>query len=359
MEKIRLFKVFMSDTAQTEVSNVLNSGFIGQGKKVDEFEEKIQNLFETDRKIISVNSCTTALELAYRLIGLKPGDCVISSPMTCVATNLPLYNNGIDIIWADVDPISGLICPKSIKEKMNDKVKAIVCVDWCGSSCDYDELRKFGVPIVEDAAHAILTKYNDKHISNTGGDYICWSFQAIKHLTSGDGGAIIVPKEQEERAVKMRWFGFDRTRSESFRCAQDITDFGFKFHMNDICASIGIENIKHTKSLVESHHNNAKYFNDNIKNDKVTIQNFDEDSSHWIYTILVDNKDDFIKYMTENDIEVSPVHNRNDNYTIFEKYKTTLPNLDSFFSKQIAIPVGWWLTQEQLEYIVHKINLWK
>lgn len=358
MDKIRLFKVFMSPTAEKEVGKVLNSGFIGQGPKVDLFEKELQKLFETERRIISLNSCTTALELAYKLIGLKAGDSVISSPMTCVATNLPLYNNGIKVIWVDVDPITGLIDVESVRQNMNSTVKAIICVDWCGSSCDYDSLRQFGVPIVEDAAHSIMTKYKGKHIANSGGDYICWSFQAIKHLTSGDGGAIIVPKDQEERAVKMRWFGFDRTRSESFRCAQDITDFGFKYHMNDIAATIGLSNIPHVKELVEKHYNNAKYFSENIKNNKIVTQKFDTQSSHWIYTILVDKKPEFISYMTSKNIEVSPVHNRNDNYTIFKEYKTHLPNLDDFFSKQIAIPVGWWLTQEEIEYIVKVLNEW-
>lgn len=359
MEKIRLFKVFMSPNAGVETSKVLSSGFIGQGPKVDLFEKELQKLFETNKRVISVNSCTTALELAYRLIGLQKGDTVISTPMTCVATNLPLYNNGINVIWADVDPISGLIDVNSIKKKMSKKVKAIICVDWCGSSCDYDELRKFGVPIVEDAAHSLLTRYKGKHIANSGGDYICWSFQAIKHLTCGDGGALIVPEDTVEKAVKMRWFGFDRTKSESFRCAQDITDMGFKFHMNDISATIGLENLNYAQELVTKHYLNANYFSKNIQNKKVMTQPFDTNSSHWIYTVLVDDKPRFIKYMTDNNVEVSPVHNRNDNYTIFAKYKTPLPNLDSFFSKQLAIPVGWWLTQEEVTHIVKVINEWK
>ena len=164
MEKIRLFKVFMSPDAADATGKVLNSGFIGQGPKVDQFEKELQSLFNTEKRVISVNSCTTALELAYKLIGLKSGDKVISSPMTCVATNLPLYNNGIEVIWVDVDPETGLIDPKDVAKKMTPEVKAIICVDWCGSACDYDELRKFGVPIVEDAAHSILTYY--KYIFN-------------------------------------------------------------------------------------------------------------------------------------------------------------------------------------------------
>jgi dTDP-4-amino-4,6-dideoxygalactose transaminase len=129
--------------------------------------------------------------------------------------------------------------------------------------------------------------------------------------------------------------------------------------MNDISASIGLENLKYAGDLVNKHWNNAKYFSENIKNPKVKIQPFDTKSSHWIYTVLVDDKPGFIKYMTEKNIEVSPVHNRNDNYTIFAKFKTELPNLDKFFNAQLAIPVGWWLSQEDLEVIVKAINEWK
>lgn len=359
MEKIRLFRVFMSSDAAETVNKVLNSGYIGQGPKVEQFEKELQLLFNTNKRIITVNACTTALELSYKLIGLKPGDTVISSPMTCVATNLPFYNNGINVIWSDVDPTTGLIDPKDVAKKMTKDVKAIACVDWCGSPCDYDELRKFGVPIVEDAAHSILSYYKNTHISNSGGDYICWSFQAIKQLTCGDGGAIMVPKEQVERAIKMRWFGFDRTKSESFRCAQDITDFGFKYHMNDISAAIGLENLKYVKYIVNKHIATSKKYTENIKNSHVVIPPFDPNSSYWIFTVLADNKQEFISYMTGKNIEVSPVHNRNDNYTIFKKYKTNLPNLDKFFDRQLAIPVGWWLSDDDVEYIIKSINDWK
>jgi dTDP-4-amino-4,6-dideoxygalactose transaminase len=358
MDKIRLFKVFMAPEAEKEVGKVLNSGFIGQGPKVDQFEKELASFFGTKKRIISLNSCTTALDLAYRLIGIKEGDYVISTPMTCVATNLPLYNIGVNIIWADVDPITGLIDINDIKKKFNDKVKAIICVDWCGSPCDYEELRKFGVPIVEDSAHALMTKYKDSHISNTGADYICFSFQAIKHLTCGDGGAIIVPDDKVEAAIKMRWFGFDRTKSESFRCSQDITTQGFKYHMNDISACIGLENLRYAKELVTKHIRNAKFYDENISNKKVNIIPFDVNSSYWIYTILVDDKDGFIKYMSENNIEVSPVHNRNDNYSIFSKFKIELPGMNQFFNKQLAIPVGWWIKEEEIKYIVEKINNW-
>jgi len=359
VKKLNLFKVFTSKSCSDAVNKVLESGFIGQGPKVDLFESLIQSHFNTNKRIITLNSCTAALDLAYELIGVNEGDTVISTPMTCVATNTPLYNRKANIIWADVDPITGLIDPNDIAKKINSNVKAIVCVDWCGNPCDYDALRKFGIPIVEDAAHAINTQYNGTHIANSGGDYVCWSFQAIKHLTCGDGGALVVPKDKVENAVKMRWYGFDRTLSSSFRCAQDITTYGNKYHMNDIAATIGIENLKYTNSLVQKSIFNSKKYSDNINNKKVNVIPFDNRSSYWIYTTLVDDKESFIKYMTENNIEVSPVHNRNDNYTIFKKFKTELPNLDTFFSKQIAIPNGWWLTEKEIDYIIKTINNWK
>ncbi len=359
MEQIRLFKVFMVPTAKTIVGEILDSGYIGQGKKVDEFEKLLETMYQTKSRIITVNSCTSALDLAYSLLKLKPGDKVISTAMTCAATNLPLYNRGVDIVWADVNPITGNIDPEDVAKKMTKDVKAIICVDWCGLACDYEKLKEFGVPVIEDAAHAILTKYKGDYIVNTGGDIVCWSYQAIKHLTTIDGGAIKVPKELEKEAILSRWFGFDRTGSASFRCAQDITGPGYKYHMHDVSAAVGIENLKELDRIVLLSKLNAFKYSDSIKNSKVQIAPYDESSSHWIYTVLVDDKPGFIDYMTKKGIEVSPVHNRNDNYSIFAKYKTDLPNLDSFFSKQFAIPVGWWVTPEEINYIINSINEWK
>ena len=268
MKNIPLFKVYMSKNASKKINKVLDSGFIGQGQKVDEFEKKLENLWQA-KNVLTVNSGTSALSLAYHLIGLKKGDEVITTPITCLATNSPLLALSCKIVWADVDPLTGLIDPEDVKKKITKRTKAIVCVDWEGRPCDYDALKSFGIPVVQDAAHSFMTYYKGKHIANSGGDYVCFSFQAIKHLTCIDGGVIKVPKEQFDRAKLLRWYGFDREGSSSFRCAQDVKECGFKYHMNDANAAVGIANLKGAQVNVFKSQMNAKDFCEFLSKHKI------------------------------------------------------------------------------------------
>src|SRR5439155_15332209 len=103
-------------------------------------------------------------------------------------------------------------------------------------------------------------KVNGESLATAGGDYVCWSFQAIKHLTTGDGGALLPPAEQLERGRLLRWYGLDRRSTESFRCCQNIREAGYKYHMNDIAASIGLENLPHAERLVSIHRSNAAWY---------------------------------------------------------------------------------------------------
>jgi len=355
---IPLFKVFMSDEAPRAVTEVLNSGYIGQGPVVDLFEEKLRAYFNSERRPLTVNSATSAITLALHMVDAGPGDEVITTPMTCSATNTPIRNSGADIVWADVDATTGLIDPESVERLITDKTKAIVCVDWAGVPCDYEALRKFGIPIIEDAAHAIGTMYDGRHVADSGGDYVCFSLQAIKHLTSGDGGILVVPPDQHERAELLRWYGLSRKSSKSFRCAQDIAEAGFKFHMNDINASIGLSNLECLEYVVGSHRANARHYADSIKNPHVTLIPYDDRASYWVYTILVDDKQAFQTHMEDAGIATSPVHRRNDEFTAFSQYSRDLPGVSMFYDRQISIPVGWWLTVSDRDHVVKTINEW-
>lgn len=357
---INLFKVFIGDSVGDSVQEVLYSGYIGEGLIVKKFEESLSDLWGIEReRIITLNSGTSALDLAMELCGIGDGDEVISTPVTCFATNVHLDHRRAKIIWADVDPITGLIDCKDVEKKISKRTKAIICVDYGGNPCDYNFLKKFSVPIIEDAAHAVLTNYKDNHIAKTGGDFVCFSFQAIKHLTCGDGGALVVPLDLSARAKKLKWYGFDRDKSDSFRCSQDVKESGFKYHMNNINASIGNENLKYVKNIVNKHKSNAKFFCDNIHNKKVVVPSYDENSSYWIFTLIVEDRDNFINYMKERGIESSLVHNRNDIYTIFKEFKdNSLNGVNLFSSRNVSIPVGWWVTEKEVNYIVNEINLW-
>jgi|TARA_B100001564_G_scaffold354763_1_gene365907 dTDP-4-amino-4,6-dideoxygalactose transaminase len=391
-EKIPLFKVFMADTAAPEVTKVLNSGFIGQGPKVDQFEQQLQDYFN-HKHIQTLNAGTSALHMALHLLkkpkphwnedvfqgvawvshnwpGLEDGDEVLCTAMTCTASNWPVLANNLKIKWVDIDPKTLNMDLDDLERKITKKTKVIMGVHWGGYPLDLDRLRKirtsfrgeFGwaPAVIEDGAHSFGSKYKGKFIG-TSDNLTMFSLQAIKHITSIDGGLLFSPhQELHDRGKLIRWYGIDRDSDrKDFRCEADIPEWGYKFHMNDVCATVGMENFKHLDSIISKHKENAAYYDLRLQNvPGVTLLERKEgfESAFWIYTMLVDDRDGFYKYMDECNIAVSQVHERNDKHTCVEEFKTELPNLDKTIGKVVNIPVGWWITPEQREYIVECIR---
>jgi dTDP-4-amino-4,6-dideoxygalactose transaminase len=191
------------------------------------------------------------------------------------------------------------------------------------------------------------------------GDYVCWSFQAIKFLTTGDGGALLAPNAQVERARLLRWYGLDRTSSADFRCAQTITEAGYKYHMNDIAASIGLANLPHMRRIVDRQTANAEYLSAAIHDAPgIATPSLAPGASWWLYTLRVRERESFIAHMAHNGIACSPVHARNDKHPAFHFPNGPLPGVDQFAATEVAIPVGWWLTTEDLRQIVDAVNEW-
>jgi dTDP-4-amino-4,6-dideoxygalactose transaminase len=325
---------------------------------VQEFEEAFGQLVHAAAPPLALNSCTSALDLALHLIGVGLGDEVISTPMTCTATNGVIANRGAKIVWADVNSITGLIDPKDVACKVTRRTKAIMAVDWAGRSCDYWALRTAShelrrVPVIQDAAHHLMVDMDNR------GDYIAWSFQAIKHLTTGDGGALLAPPEQMERARLLRWYGLDRRSSADFRCAQDIHEVGFKYHMNDIAASIGLANLPHAAWIVEQHRANAAWYSRSLHDAPgIMVPPTDPSASWWLYTLLVEDRAGLARYLSSVGVASSPVHRRNDEHPAFSSWRTYLPGVAAFASRELAIPVGWWVTPEEREYVATSILKW-
>jgi dTDP-4-amino-4,6-dideoxygalactose transaminase len=377
METIQLFKVFMADTAANEVSNVLNSGYIGQGPKVEEFENNIKEYFNQDYAF-TTNAGTSSLHLALHLLkkpyynwpGIEEGDEVLATAMTCTASNWPILANGLKIKWVDIDPETLNMDLDDLARKITPKTKAIMLVHWGGYPNDLDKIKEiqkqseelygFKPAVIEDGAHSFGSEYKGKKIGNHG-NLTMYSFQAIKHITAIDGGLLITPHQELYRRGKLaRWYGIDRDGNrKDFRCEADIEEWGYKFHMNDVSATVGIENLKHAEKLISKHKENAAYYDKHLQNTPgVTLLKREEgfDSSFWIYSMLVDDRDGFYKHMKKCNVIVSQVHERNDKHTAVREFRTPLPTLDKTINKIVSIPVGWWVTPEQREYIVDCIK---
>lgn len=395
--KYPLFKVFMSDEAVDQVSLTLKSGMLTQGKRVEEFEEKLRQYFQTPY-LATLNSATAGLTLAMRLLMAPdltpdsdpktswPGfntetDVVLTPALTCFATTTALLGNNVNLKWLDVNPTTANIDLTTLSQKLTPKTKIIYLVHWAGVPVDLDKLDQIleeAVPrlgfkprVVEDCAHSFGTKYNDKPLGNHGN--ICvFSFQAIKQLTTADGGLIILPTEKlHERALLLRWFGIDRNKrnykSKDFRLENDITEYGYKFHMNDVNATLGIYNLPHIDKLNAKALSNAQYYNEQLNSTpglKLLKVPPSAQPVYWLYTLFVDSsetntdskKREFMTFMQEHGIMTSQVHNRNDTNSCVKQYQESLPNLDIMENELVCIPVGWWITTEDRKFITEKIK---
>lgn len=359
---IPLMKVHTPAGVAEAVAEVWESGFVTEGEYSDRFEEEFSNYIGNPNTCL-VNSCTNALVLAARVIGIKEGDEVISTAMTCMATNEPFFNCGAKLVFADIDPETGNIDPQSIKAKITNRTKAIVVVHWAGQPCDMDEIlqiaKENNIRVVEDAAHALRSSYKGELIGNHG-DFVCYSFQAVKHLSTADGGAIACRRQEDaERIRRLRWFGLDRKYRGPSRWEQDIPESGFKFHMNNTNAIIGLLQLKYVDQLIDKHVANSSFLSQNITNKKVKSLTKKEDrvSSSWIHSVLVDDKRDFKEYMFEAGIYVDTVHVSNLRYSVFERFRDSdLVNLEHFDRRLMNIPCGWWLTSQDLSLVLEAVN---
>lgn len=357
---INLFAPFIAPDAIDNVRWVLNSGQLAQGQLVAQFEQLLSAA--VGAPVLTTNSGTSALHLAYDVCGIRKGTWVISTPMTCLATNLPLLHLGANIMWADVGQ-NGNIDPEDVRRILKEgahEYEAVVCVDYGGIPCDYSALRdicdEFGVFLIQDAAQSLGATWDGKPMGKVA-DVTAFSFQAIKLLTTGDGGALTcrLPGHFEEAKLK-RWFGLDRTKG-GFRCEQDTEVVGYKFHMNEIAAAIGIANVVHVDRLLEKQRTHAFHYAAELV-DVVPFAKWDDraDPAFWLFTLLVPDRQRFIQRMQLRGVQCARPHDRNDEKTIFSASRRVLRGVTEFDKYQVAIPVRHSLEPAQVELIVQAVK---
>ena len=359
---IPLFKVHSPENVGKVVEEVFASGVVAEGQQVADFERAFGEKFGNANTVM-VNSGTSALALAARLLDIGPGTEVVASPMTCFATLAPFFNAGAKFVWADVDPETGNISAEDVADKVTPKTRAVLAVHWGGYPFDYYAVKSAAgrIPIVADAAHALGAMYEGRPISMLG-DYVIFSFQAIKHLTTGDGGALCVRTEEvADRARRLRWFGLDRKLKTSTRWEQDLAECGYKYHMNNVAAAIGLAQLPHIDGILAKHRANSARLDREISNPRVSLLRRDPRvvSSCWVYSLLVDEPKEFGAYLAARGIGSDVVHMRNDRYSVFNHFRGgVLPGLDAFASRLWNIPCGWWLSKDDVMHIIEEVNKW-
>ena len=363
-EGIVLFHPYIPKGAIQAVTDVLQSRWIGQGPRVAQFEKEFSQRFAGHGSSLAVGSGTDALHLAYLLAGLEEGDEVITPVFTCTATSIPFLYMGVKIVFADVDPETLNISVPHVKQLITEKTKAIVCVHYGGLPCDLDELhviaKEYNIPVIEDAAHALGATYHGKKIGEIS-PFTMFSFQAIKHITTGDGGMLIVQnKALIPQGERIRWFGIDRSNKQKGTWENDIWEVGYKYQMTDISAAMGLaalqefdHTLAHRQHLFESYKIGLK----NAKGIKlIGAEHTDRTHAAWLCTALVEKRMDFMNYLRDRKIESGQVHYRNDRYSILGGRRTDLPNMDAIEENYIVLPLHMHMNVADVQFICDAVK---
>lgn len=376
MKQYPMFKVHVAKAAALRnIEVVLDSGFINEGEQVIELQKRLGPLLGSENVVLT-NAGTSALTMALKLCGIGHGDKVVSTPMTCVAGNTPIVNCQADIVWCDVDPASGMVTPETVAAALTDDTKAVMLVDWAGVPPELDAIHDLcksrSVPLIQDAAHAFGAEYKGRPINHFA-DFTCFSFQAIKHFTCGDGGAIVCADDDAfALAKKLKWFGFDREAAKDAkgnwkgqRAGADIlqNEVGYKFNMNNISAAIGLAQLDEIEGILARHRSNAALFDEIFENNDRfrPISRVDDClPSFWVYTGVLSRdapaRDDVLKSLNDEGIHAGVVHVPNDDYAAFAAYKKELSGLDHFAAHQMSLPCGWWLDSEDIRHIAARMK---
>lgn len=323
MRKIKLFKPYVSWRAIRNVVRVLRSDQLAEGPEVKKFEQEFAVKFGL-KNVVALNSGTTALELAYELAGIRAGDEVITPVLTCTATNIPFVRIGAKIIFADTDRDLNINI-EDVKRKITQNTKAIVFVHFGGNNRGLKELLEIcsakKITLIEDAAQAVGSEFWGK------ADFTCVSQQAIKTLTSGDGGFLVCKNDEHYvKARKLRWFGYDREEKQK-KGDTDLVLAGYKYHMNDITAAIGRGNLAVVDKLIAHR-----------KKLMAEYAHFGIVPSIWFSHTLTPKRDGLMKFLKEHGIDTGIYHYRNDKYTIFGGRKR-FPVMDEIENQYLIFPM--------------------
>lgn len=383
----------ISEQSIESVVETLRSGWITSGPKVARFEEELTKYMNTD-DTICLNSATAALESALRVLGIGPGDEVITSAYTYTASASVIDHVGAKIILVDTDPDTLEMDPEQVEAALTENTKAIIPVDIAGVICNYERLydivlrnrRTFKssnpihhligrIAIISDGAHSFGASRKDK-MSGTFADFTAFSFHAVKNLTTAEGGALTwsLPIDDSqvirERLKTLNLHGQTkdaRSKMELGNWEYDIEVLGYKNNLTDIAAAIGLEQLKEYGDNLKRRHEIIKHYDENLDTKYIKTLNHKKDnefsSGHlyltWVKNIGESERNEIIKRMAEHGIATNVHFKPLPLFTAYKNYGFDIkdyPNAFNHYKNEITLPLYPQLTNEEVNYIIDTFN---
>jgi len=378
---IQVFKPSFGDEELDALREPFRTGWIGLGPKTLEFEEKFAE-YVGAKYAVATNSATAALHLTCLVLGIGPGDEVLVPTMTFISTaHAPVYC-GATPVFVDVEPDTLNISIDSMAQKVTAHTKAIIPVHYGGHACRMDEIWEFakkqGLYVIEDAAHACGSLYKNQHIGGLKSTVMTsFSFHAVKNLAVGDGGMITTDHLEIVRNLKrLRWVGIDKStwdrteevemeiekgtrRYSNYGWYYEVQDLGYKYHMNDIAASIGLVQLSKLDKANARRREIVKRYNHSLKDVEwidIPVEHDYTTSAMHNYVIRTSYRDELNLYLKEKQIATGvhymPVHL----HPYYRRtYKGTLPIAEGIWQRLLTLPLYPDLTDEQVDYIIESI----
>lgn len=357
------------------MTDTLRSGWLGTGPKTHQFESEFAKYVNTNHAI-GLNSCTAALHLALDVIGTKPGDEVITTPMTFASTANVVEHMGAKPVFVDVQKNTFNIDPEEIVGAITKKTKAIIPVHMAGRPCDMDKIMKIAsnnnITVIEDSAHAVEARYKNQKVGSIS-DITCFSFYVTKNLTTGEGGMLVTDRADWAERIRIKSLhgiskdAWKRYSNNGFSPYETLFP-GYKYNMTDIQASMGIHQLKRIEENLKIRNSYWEKYNKAFRNCPEIIIPIEEthiQHARHLYTILINpqrlsiNRNRFINELKKRNIG-SGIH-----FTALhlhkyyrEKYGYKMgdfPNAEWISNRTISLPLSPVLKNQDIEDVIDAV----
>ena len=364
---IPVSKPSMGKDELSAISDVLDSGWLGMGSATYDFEEEIKKIIGC-KNVISVNTGTSALHIALEAFGIGKGDEVIVPSITYAAGIQAIINTGASPVFCESQEENLLIDVEDMKSKITNRTKAVMPVHYCGQSCDMDEILKIAEEnnffVIEDAAHAFGSRYKGRMIGSFG-HATCFSFDPIKVISSGEGGAVALNDDKISEIIRNKrilgidketWHRYKNTRAWFYQ----VTSAGYRYHMPNFCAAMGLVQLKKLNKFIDKRRKVCLEYDVNFKHLKKIIPlniNYSETASFaYIVRILNNKRDMFMSFLQEKNVDTGIHYIPNHLHPFFEKFvNMPLPRSDELGEQIVTLPLYYDMTDDNIQSVIKAV----
>lgn len=362
---IPVFRPAVGDDEWVAIKNCFDTGWIGLGPKTAEFEQAFGEFIGADY-VSGMNSCTAALDMAFKVLNITGGE-VITTSLTFVSSNHAILYNNCTPVFADIVPDTLTLDPDDVRRKITPNTRALMLVHYAGHPCEMDAFMQIAeehdLKIIEDCAHAAGSTYNGQPVG-TFGDAGCFSFHAVKNVAMGEGGALVVKEQaQHERAMKLRWCGiskstWERAKGKNYSWQYDVQELGYKYHLSDIAAAIGLVQLRKAdasraarKHIWETY--NAAFAD--LPVEPLAVHD-NVQTTYLIYVLKTERRDDLIDFLKERGIGTSVHYYPNHRFELYRQYPADVPVTEDIAERIVTLPIYPGLTNDQMETVIENVR---